>query len=458
MTDRPAPLVRLRGIYSTALTAWCFDRDTPVTDPSATIERRFDREFTDSLRTVALEDSWDRTGVWLTGRDAKEIAASLEQLALDAFRWPADSSQGAVFVGQVSDADGGRGATVDLGEGRRGFLPYDLVDGYVSAGDRYVLQVRQPAAPWLDRLPLVSPHLAVTCRGVSAAREGENTGNGVTAFPEGWVLEEVTGTLPDSVLEEITDRIRELESTVPAGPTGSPRKVAELTDTWWVCFGRETRERLDDYRRSVCATLPAHHQLKLAANGDERAVDFVEVLLDRGAVDHPEHGAVVEAGRQTFGPNVGDEVALRHGKPAGHAISLGSATVIDTSDDGETVTIERSMAGGGTYDGLDTTIEAGDTAETVCRDGRWWYPTTYRAADGCRKGTYVNICTPLEILPDRIQYVDLHVDVVKRPDGTVSVLDRDELAAAVEADHVRPELAERARSVASSVAEGIAAE
>ena len=47
--------------------------------------------------------------------------------------------------------------------------------------------------------------------------------------------------------------------------------------------------------------------------------------------------------------------------------------------------------------------------------------------------------------------VDLHVDVVKSPDGEVERVDDDELDAAVEVGDISEPLAEKARSVASSV-------
>jgi len=58
-------------------------------------------------------------------------------------------------------------------------------------------------------------------------------------------------------------------------------------------------------------------------------------------------------------------------------------------------------------------------------------------------------------LPDRIAYVDLHVDVVKRPDGTVERVDDDELDDALDAGQVGEALAEKARSVAAAVESGL---
>ena len=94
---------------------------------------------------------------------------------------------------------------------------------------------------------------------------------------------------------------------------------------------------------------------------------------------------------------------------------------------------------------------AGDTATTKFREGRWWYPTVYRGDDGESKGTYVNVCTPVECFPDSIRYVDLHVDVVKRPDGGVERVDDDELDAGVVTDNVPPAVAAKARSVPASL-------
>jgi predicted RNA-binding protein associated with RNAse of E/G family len=109
------------------------------------------------------------------------------------------------------------------------------------------------------------------------------------------------------------------------------------------------------------------------------------------------------------------------------------------------------MSPGGTYDALGTDREAGDVAVTKFKEGRWWYATVYRDADGERKGTYVNVCTPVEIFPDAVRYVDLHVDVVKHGDGSVERVDDDELDAAADAGNVPADLAEKARSVASAV-------
>jgi predicted RNA-binding protein associated with RNAse of E/G family len=109
------------------------------------------------------------------------------------------------------------------------------------------------------------------------------------------------------------------------------------------------------------------------------------------------------------------------------------------------------MSPGGTYDALGVERREGDRARTTFVEGRWWYATVYAGDDGTRRGTYVNVCTPVELFPERARYVDLHVDVVKRPGGEVRRGDDNELDDAVSAGEVPEPLAERAREVAASI-------
>jgi len=190
--------------------------------------------------------------------------------------------------------------------------------------------------------------------------------------------------------------------------------------------------------------MPGHHRIKAGSADASVGVDFVEALCSLDDSAFP-----FETVADVFGPNEGDSVEIGHGKPAGHYISLGAGTVTGRDDD--SITVRRELSGGGTYDGLGVDREAGDTATTTFREGRWWYPTVYRDSDGSVKGTYVNVCTPLECFPETVRYVDLHVDVLKHADGTIERVDDDELAEAVAAGQLSESLAEKARSVATAL-------
>ncbi|NUB89575.1 DUF402 domain-containing protein [Haloterrigena sp. SYSU A121-1] len=467
---------RVRGIYTTAITQLLRDRGLEVVQASDPIRERFDASFEAAPADVAIETTRDRQGVELSGEpDAVEtVASELESLAIDSFRWADAVPRGAVFDCEVVDAGGGGGATVDLGDGRRGYLHYDDADGYVDSGNRYRVQVTEPAPPWTDDDPRVEPTLEVADglvvlsrdrSGVSAALRGERADElvGMTDLlsvdvPDGWGVRwqgaaadadlEAMGT----ALERAVDRALALEDALADAPEtpGEPGRLAAPRTTTWVWFGRESRFALDRIRREVETTMAGHHRTKAADRAASAAVDFAEAVCESPGESDDGDGFPFDAVSRQFGPTTGDRLEIGHGKPDGRLISLGRGEVTDWGPDGS-VTLERSMRGGGSYDALGVPKEEGDVAVTKFREGRWWYPTTYRDENGTAKGTYVNVCTPVELFPGTARYVDLYVDVIRHTDGTVETVDEDELEAAVGDGHVSEELAEKATSVAAAV-------
>ena len=451
--------VRIRGIYATALTA--LFGDETVVQASPAIRERFDAAFPVAPAAVAIETTDDRQGVTLVGsRGAVERARErLVAVSRDTLAWGDAAPRDAVFDGVVTETLGS-GAVVDLGDAE-GFLPYDNVDGYVETGDPIRVQVRRAAPPWLDRRPRLAGDIEVSGDLVRLVR-GDPSGATGTArladvlpvdVPDGWVPqwgrdeEEASMDALGDALEAAAARADLFDAThSKVESDDAPVRLAAPLATAHVWFGREGRFALDGKRRGVTATMPGHHRTKAATDAASAAVDFVEALTDPGSDDEFPFGV---ATRQ-FGPREGDRLRIEHGKPDGRLVTLGQGAVTERDPDGE-VRIEREMHPGGQYDALDVERQAGDVAVTKFVEGRWWYATVYRGDDGTRRGTYVNVCTPVEVFPDAVRYVDLHVDVVKGPDGEVRRVDDDELDAAVAAGNVSEPLAEQARAVAAKL-------
>ena len=466
--------VRVRGIYTTGLTRLLTAAGHEVVRASQPIRRRFDASFPVASEAVTVETTEDRLGVGVHGEPAavEQVADRLAGVARDALRPAAAVSLDAVFDGRVTDTRGG-GAIVSAGDADC-YLPFDAADGYVEAGDTVRVQVREPKPPWDDDRPVVASRLRATgglatlVRGRSDPRvAGGNEAAsrelaGMTELldpdlPDGWGIEwardatEADLSALQDALSRVARRARQIDDalaeTPDAGDGASEEgaKAAPLA-TRWLWFGRESRGALDDYRRAVTTTMPGHHRIKAGSRRASSGVDFAEALSEFDPDASFPFGVVTDQ----FGPTAGDRVEIAHGKPSGQYLSLGRAEVTECDSDGR-VTLEREMQSAGVYDGLGTSREPGDTATTKIKEGRWWYPTNYEGADGTNRGTYVNVCTPVEVFPDAVRYVDLHVDVVRRPDGTVERVDDDELDTAVDAGHVPSDLATRARSVASAV-------
>jgi hypothetical protein len=463
--------VRVRGIYATALTA-TFET---VVQASSAIRERFEETFSADPPAASVETTDSRQGVGVHGESSAvdAVAGELGGLSRDTFVWSATLPRGGVYAGEVSETLGS-GALVDCGDGT-GFLPYSKTAGHVEEGDRLRVQVRESRPPWDESRPVLDTTVRiqgaladlVRGRGRSAGSNGPELADLLPVDPpEGWGIDWAPAA-DDAGLDALgatVESLAERAGSLDAGFDGAPTPADAAPHTYWaggatqwVWFGREARFVLDTRRREVVPTMPGHHRTKAATGAASTAVDFVEAVCDDLARSERDQAEKEGDGERfpfaavvgQFGPREGDSIGIGHGKPDGRRLELGPATVTDI--DGETVTVERELSGGGTYDALGVPKREGDVATTKFREGRWWYPTVYRGEDGERRGTYVNVCTPVEVFPDEVRYVDLHVDVVRRPDGTVERVDDDELDAAVAAGRVGEQLAAKARSVAAAV-------
>jgi hypothetical protein len=451
--------VKIRGIYATAVTALL----EGVVQASPPIRERFDASFATEPAEATVSTTDDRQGVGVVGTPERVRAVTdrLCGVGRDALSWRAALPRGAVYAGEVTETLGG-GAVVDVGDGE-GFLPYSKTTRRIETGDRLRVQVAEPRPPWGDGRPVLDTTVRVDGALVALVRGGHTTSGPELADlvptdpPEGWApdwgrdsddagLDALSGALAAGA-----DRARTIDEALAGAPEpadAAPHRYYGGEATRFVWFGRESRFALDERRRSVTDTMPGHHRIKAGSDAASSAVDFVEAVCGEptpGETDFP-FGAVAAQ----FGPREGETVSIVHGKPDGRAFPLGAATVAGCEPDGS-VTVRRTISGGGTYDALGVERRDGDEAVTKFEEGRWWYPTVYRGEDGTKRGTYVNVCTPVEVFPDAVRYVDLHVDVVRTPDGTVRRVDDDELDAAVDAGDVPDPLAEKARDVADAL-------
>jgi len=459
MTERESVTVRVRGIYATALTERLREAEgVTVVQASPPIQRRFENTFGEGSADVTIEIDDQRLGASVVGIQAGvgRVRDALD-VAIDTLGWADPTPRGAIFDGVVTETLGS-GAVVDLGESE-GFLPFNATSAHVESDDRVRVQVTEPAAPWSNDRPALDTTLAVRGDLATLVREEPTDVVGPDLLdvlsvdvPAGWRVswdrdaDDADFDTLEASLDGLIDRAARIDEAL--GDHDERTTTGRITDgrgTQWVLFGRESRFALDEDRRAVTPTMPGHHRIKA---GDERAsaaVDFVEDLAPDLDGDFP-----FDVVTRQFGPQEGDRVAIAHGKPDGRTISLGRGEVTERDPEG-TVRVEREMSPGGTYDALGTKRRAGDVAVTKFTEGKWWYPTVYRGEDGDKRGTYVNVCTPVEVFPNEVRYVDLHVDVVKHADGTVERVDDDELDAAVEAGNVPEPLAQKARKVASAV-------
>jgi len=145
----------------------------------------------------------------------------------------------------------------------------------------------------------------------------------------------------------------------------------------------------------------------------------------------------------------GSRVAIVHGKPWKRTITMRG---IVRSWDGVLLTVERQFSAGGRYDSLNVPKLRGDWGTIEVVQGSRVLRRAYFRQNGTLIGELFNIQTPAEIADGMVRYVDLEVDVVRMPNGRVTVVDEDDLMAAVRVGGIDPDTAEAARALAHRLA------
>jgi len=94
-------------------------------------------------------------------------------------------------------------------------------------------------------------------------------------------------------------------------------------------------------------------------------------------------------------------------------------------------------------------LEEGSRAVWFTFPGRWHDVGRFHRADGTFTGYYANILTPPRIEGSVWHTTDLFLDVWLSAHGDVRLLDEDELATALQKEHIDPATAQRAREEAN---------
>ncbi|MCX5906481.1 MAG: DUF402 domain-containing protein, partial [Deltaproteobacteria bacterium] len=183
---------------------------------------------------------------------------------------------------------------------------------------------------------------------------------------------------------------------------------------------------LDRIRSAVIPTLDLHHRLRII---DAQALKRAEKQL----LGHPERKEGLE--KEMFQKMVleplrqGELIRLEHIKVSAKGVRPREGVRVELKDDPEgwRLVMKRTFQQG-RYDGLHLPIEPGDYSLTEVLEGAFFLRHAYYSRDGKLKGEYYNINTAVEFYPAGARYVDLEIDVIRRPGEKPFVEDREKLA------------------------------
>ncbi|AIF69618.1 RNA-binding protein [Palaeococcus pacificus DY20341] len=465
--------VRIRGIYSTALTKLLLDKGFKISQPSKKTAERLNLEKTYEEFDVDIYNKKDEQGVVLVGTKVEAVKEALEEELIDVFFRKMPYQLYGIYKGIVVNRDE-QYIYVDIGDAIGTVLIEELPDAV--EGDEVLVQVKKyNVLPHLSILLTIPGDYAVLIPKPIGAQKHVKISRKIRDREERdrlkilglsidlgeWgVLWRTAAAYKDwnllkeelVKLSELADRLKDAENY------SAPTKIIDGRNIYEVEFGGGAKKKLDAIRNEVIPTIEGHHQFKAYDPEFRFAVEVAEAILGKVGQRAKVKEGFLEAVVKNKGPKVGWLFSLEHVKPDGQKVKIGPGEVVDISFDPFKVVVKRRLKPGKFYDGLEMPIEYGDYAITELGEGKWWFVHRYYNKDGELKGEYYNINTPIEIYPDKARYIDLEVDIVRWPDGKKEIIDKDELTRHYEDGIISEKLYKAVLKITQEVFERIDAE
>lgn len=445
--------VKIRGIYSTALTTLFKSNEIDVVQPSETMSKRLGMEDNDESATTLVYDIDDLNGVVVSGDNSKKIVDILKENFFDIVIKKIET--GSIYCGIIKSTKSDK-VIVNIGE-EEGILNLHDYWGFLKEGEKIIVQVKSV----INNRKILSTNLRIF---------GENAiliKNGFTKISkhikekdeiqrikeisenfkeEGWgILWKALAKGKDT--EILKNEIKSLykkekEIRKKFDSVEKPQLIEKGLDVFYVNFGPHSKKELDKIRKNVLNTIIGHHFLK--SGGQSILVDFAELLEN---IDDNIISEKINKVLEKNGPKKGMFYKIKHKKINGREIHFKG--IIDNVD-GEKITLKRGLKPGGRFDGIGGKIEKGDYAKTIFEPNSWVLKHVYFDKNNYQKGVYYNINTPIEVFPEFSRYIDLEIDVVEK-EGNKKIVDEKKLNLVKEKGFIKEELAKKAEEIANNI-------
>ena len=453
----------VRGIYTTALVKLLLDNGFKVARPSATTASRFKLESACRDWDARIRDHSVKGSIVVEGPRAKEVVdllmRELPDVILKVEKMGCEIYKG--IVEKVND----RYSYVNCGD-ITGVLPEKLIEGQEVVVSPAKNNVRKSDyTPLTKRVRIVGRYADLikdgwisTPKGLPPNVTSELMSLGHLLKPQDWGIQwkkEAVNVETSELMEEI-QRLKEEASKVMqrACEAKAPCLIYEPPTCYIVSIPYGSKQKLDELRGLVVATMPNHHMIKSWGRRYAYAVDVVEKLMSTSS---PEVGHIASKLMIQDVIKQGSKMGIEHIKPDGTVYKLTPGLVEEFDRENMMIRLKRKFKGGGVYDGLGVPKEHGDYGISMYKLGSPIAKTFYYNEKGELKGIYVNISTPVEVAPKRIRYVDLEVDVVAKPSGEVEVIDAEKAKELMEKGVISERLYSNIMSLAEKVKEQLQA-
>jgi len=468
--------VKIRGVYSTALTELFLNNQFSITHPSPSLRERFPEvNFLTVDPDIIIEDTMDGEGIFCHSKSRlSEIAknpintTTFPELVTIKCAYAVDAIYKAKVVRNNPDK---RISYVKLkppqdGDEKNFFDA--ILDGVFYPGRILNVEIKSPESG--NQLPRVTTNLTFSGKNLVFVLKNPNKVliskkivdkdrrhdlfNLGKSFDMGeWgviIRTEAQYESNEDIRKEYDDLKGTVEKLVRA--VKEQREVGITYQRYFstiFLFSQEIKGKLDEMRNKIIPTLTNHHSYKASGRGASNfgdIVDFAEFMV----YNDPDSKARVERSLQqyffsAFTPGV--TINIEHQKLSGQKIQLTPGTVETVEflpENKVKMIVKRKFrTSHGQYDGLEAQKQEGDYAIADYISGSDTIQTKYYRESGEIFGTYINLNSPVEFVENGVWYVDYEIDVVEDATGTRKIIDEQELEKAVQAGVIEKTLGSR---------------
>jgi len=452
--------VRIRGIYTTALTNLAQKWGYKIVQATEPIRERFKINFDGAPPDLTVKDLEHKEGVLVIGKPeaVQDFLTKISGIE-GVFVRKSIVELRSTFRGVVREVRGNE-TIVEISPG-----VYGKLRGFYPIGSEITVYVRRPTfskneyAELSEGIAVVQPYVTLLPGGGIKVSEHirdlekrkELLTLGYSMNISGYCIkwrssaQYVDLLQLSEALKKAYEKVTELEKT--AKKTEPPTKISEGESIAEILFASQAKRELDKARREVVYTIDGHHAFKSSGTVSSVVTDFLEHMASfnenlKGYIeDNLEKLHISFLKRR--------KLSIKHIKLSGEIIKLAPGIVVDVLEHG--VVLKRVFMSKGVYDGLNIVKEPGDYDLMEVNTAKWYVVHNYFSKKGDFKGTYISISTPPEISFDEVKYIDLAIDVVQAKDSEPKIIDCEELDAYLEENLITKELYKKAIKIAEEL-------
>ncbi len=452
--------VKIRGIYSTAITNYLLKNNFEISCMSEEQLKRFNKKKSREQADNLIYDKEDLNGITIHGENADEIISLFKKEFNDSLFKKIET--GSIFTGLIKKVDQqNKEIYVDIGKDKLGVLSLKNYWGYLRENEKVLVQLKGETKEnyiLSNNIRLFGKNLILIKDGFTKVskhfrkKEEIETLNNISekAREKGWgvLWKSLAENKSEKELEEEINNLLKLEEKIikKHEKNKTPMELNKGLTTWFVEFGKESKEKLDKLRKEIVPTIKKHHTYKTA--GYQNLVDFCEELMKEKVKEE----TIIKTLENTIfkrNPKIGNYYKIIQKKSNNRDIII-SGKIEEFDIKNKKIVIKRIVKFEGTYDGLNIKKEPEDYIITTIEEDKEYIEHSYFDSRGNLKGKYFSITSKMEVFPFFARCNDLEIDVIEK-EGNRKKIDEEELKEAVEMGIITKKCEERAKKIANKL-------